>query len=391
MASIFGSFSLPTPEATQVTMYPLTKTSKETTDDSVLATITNPLNPGDIAVIDTVIDEVSVNKTAYMWDGEKWVALNGNVEADKIVLTDDILMAGNYTQVGNLTKTTTGTATFETKGMTLADALTAIFTQELQPKITANPSLDAFSISASTSVEAGTTIAEITGGAATFKTGSYTYGPSPTGVTQTSRDLERVCVPASASATGLTIADDGSFTDNNGGTGFIIGDQATAANDVSSLYYVSKVNYSEGDVATTNLKNPSSPEIKIAAGQATKSSSTVKPFRKYFYGSLTSVPAEINSSVIRELTNSAEAAANGTQFAIDVVEGARFVCFAYPSTLQDVTLVADEKAFGTPITENFVKSLKSVEGANGYAGIEYKVFILTPDTALGANTYNVTI
>ena len=390
MPKIFGNFSLPIPEATKVTMYPLTKTSRDTLDNTVLDTITGTLVAGDIAIIDTVIEEEIVNKTAYMWDGEKWVALNGEVEADKIVLTDDILMAGNYTQVGNLTKTNTGTATFETKGLTLAEALQAIFTQELQPTITSNPSVDAFSISAATSVEAGTKYDEITGGAATFKTGSYTYGPSPTGVAQTSRSLSRVCVPTTLSATGLAISDDGSFTDNNGGNGFVIGDQG-GDNTVSSLYYTSTVNYSEGQLATTNLSNPSSPEVKIPAGSASKNSSTVKPFRKYFYGSSTTVPSEITSDVIRGLTNSTDAAAAGTTFTVDVVEGAQFVCIAYPSTIQDVTSIADENAFGTLITGNFTKTLLNVEGANNYTAIEYKIFTLTPDAALGANTYTVTI
>ena len=82
--SIFGTFSLPIPEAEKVNLYPLTKTDREVSDNTLLATIASPVQ-GDIAVIDSVIDEVNTNKTAYMWDGTQWVALNGNVEADKVI------------------------------------------------------------------------------------------------------------------------------------------------------------------------------------------------------------------------------------------------------------------------------------------------------------------
>ena len=45
-------------------------------------------------------------------------------------------MAGNYDKVGNLTKTTTGTATFATGGKSVAEALQEIFTKKLQPTVT---------------------------------------------------------------------------------------------------------------------------------------------------------------------------------------------------------------------------------------------------------------
>ena len=40
---------------------------------------------------------------------------------------------------------------------------------------------------------------------------------------------------------------------------------------------------------------------------------------------------------------------------------------------------------------SFTKQVVSVEGANGYAGVNYDVYVYAPDAALGANTYKVTI
>ena len=69
--------------------------------------------------------------------------MTGKVDADKVILQKDITMAGNYTQVGNLTKEQTKTATFATKGKSVAEALTEIFSKRLQPTITSNPAHDA--------------------------------------------------------------------------------------------------------------------------------------------------------------------------------------------------------------------------------------------------------
>ena len=388
MASIFGSFSLPVPEAEKVNMYSLTKEwdtsvadSTMPSDDSVLATVVNPVQ-GDIAVIDSFIDGENTNKTAYMWNGTQWVALNGNVDADKIILTSNITMAGNYTQVGNLTKTQTGTATFETKGMSVADALTQIFSKRLQPSITANPSVGTVTISQTGTVEAGTVIENVTISAATFSSGSYTYGPA-TGVTATgwatTRKSNLTDVALTDVGTGGAATDAGPFT---------IGDQD---GDYTQLYYRVTATYGEGVLADDNLGADCTNGTKIAAGSCYKDSSKITTFRKYFYGATVDRPAAIDSDYIRTLTNSSAACANGTTFTISIPEGATTVVIAYPATFRDLTEVIDTGAMNDNIVGLFAKATKKVEGANGYTGIDYKVYSYTPDVALGANTYNVKI
>ena len=341
MNSIFGTFSLPVVEAEKVNLYPLTKTSLNTSDNDVLATVTAP-KQGDIAVIDTIIDTKNVNKTAYMYNGTQWVALNGNVEADKVILTSDITMAGNYTQVGNLTKTQTGTATFATKGLSVADALLQIFSKRLQPTITASPSLGNVTISKTGAVECGTSIESVTVSAVT---------------------------------------DAGPFT---------MGDQD---GDYSELSYRVTAQYGDGVVANDNLGSASNPEVKIASGSCNKTSSKITVFRKFFYGTAASVPAAIDSDFIRGLTNSTGACSNGKKFSITIPDGAKIVVIAYPATFRDLTLVKDVNAMGTPLTDEFAANLQTVQvaGANGYAPIDYKVYAYKPAASLSANTYDVTI
>ena len=81
--------------------------------------------------------------------------MTGNVDADKVILRENITLAGGYTQVGNLTKSQNGTSIFSTKGKSVMDALTEIFSKRLQPS-TAQPSIGAFTLTGAGAVEAGT-------------------------------------------------------------------------------------------------------------------------------------------------------------------------------------------------------------------------------------------
>lgn len=52
-----------------------------------------------------------VAKAAYVHNGTDWEACDGNVDASKVILTQNITMAGNYDKVGNFTKSTSGKKT----------------------------------------------------------------------------------------------------------------------------------------------------------------------------------------------------------------------------------------------------------------------------------------
>lgn len=383
--AIYGGFTLPAAIAENTPVYKLTRTAADQSDATLLATITSPVD-GAIAVITTVIDEKTYGQVSFMYSEEHgdWVALVGNVDADKVILRGDITLAGNYTQVGNLTKSQTGTATFATDGKSVAAALTEMLSKREQPKIVANPSAGNLTISPTGNVEAGTKFTAITASAVSFEDGAYTYEAN-TGVTVTSRTAARSFTPASTAA--ITVADNGSFTDTFAGQ---VGDQG-GDGVYSSIKYTETISYSDGNVAKDNLGSVSNPAIQIKAGSITKTSGELKPFRKYFYAATTTAADSFDSDAIRDMTGSSAAAAAGTKFNISVPNGCKQVVIAYPATVRDVNLIADSGAFGTDIKGSFVKQTVMVEGANGYTAIEYKVFVYTPAAALGANTYNVTI
>lgn len=178
------------------TVYAGTKEDLSASDDSVIAAYFKAhtdvaVKKGDVFVVTTTVGNSTYEKSAYFYDGKAWVAMTGNVDADKVILRENITLAGGYTQVGNLTKSQNGTATFQTKGKSVADILTEIFSKRLQPTITAQPSVTGFALNGAKAVEAGTQVAAASYGTAELNPGSYKYGPD-TAVVASGWKVERI-------------------------------------------------------------------------------------------------------------------------------------------------------------------------------------------------------
>lgn len=336
------------------------------TDTEALAGITAP-GKGDAAIIKRVISEGKKSYTAYVYDGTKWEAMDGNYNASNVYLDDDIVMAGNYTQVGNLTKTQTGTATFATKGKSVAEALTEIFSKRLQPGTPTAPAVT-LTFGQAKAYEVGATVSPSY--SASLSAGSYTYGPA-TGITATSWEISDTAGNTADTATG-------SFAD-------------VVVTDSTNYKITAKANYGEGAVAKDNLGSDSNPIVKIAAGSATKTSGAITGYRNSFYGTVTE-KAEVTSTIIRGLTKSNKALANGNTFTVAIPVGAVRVIFAYPATLEDVASVKDVNGLNAEIKSAFTKSTVTVAGAGADAGIEYKVYVTDfADPVEKANSYTVKI
>ena len=365
MPGTYGAFALPIPEAEQVTLYQLTH-DISVTDASSLETVSNP-KVADIAVVRTTINSgaTTVNQVAYQYTGSPngWVALNGFVEADKVILTEDILLAGNYSQVGNLTKTQTGTATFATQGKSVAEVLEEIFHKQLQPSIVSQPSLGPVQASVSGNVEVGSTLDGVDIAAADFNAGAYTFGPA-TGCTPT-YTVKRITNEGETTLSGV------------------------AADTTGEAYYKVIANYTEGAVANDNLGNASDPAVKIAAGSVEAESERITAYRKYFTGSSTNGNATVDSAFIRNLTGSTGAFEGEAEVA--VVANAKLVVIAYPASLGDLTEIIDHGAMDANIISAFTKTTVNVEGANGYTAMAYNVYTYKPAVALNAATYTAKV
>ena len=137
---------------------------------------------GDILIVDQTLKAASspdagdaiIAKAAYAHNGTDWEACDGNVDASKVILTQDIMLAGNYDKVGNLNKgSASGTKNFETTGKSVYDALVEMLSQDQQPGNPTNPSMKLDG--SNETVEIGTTY-QAKPYTATWMDGSYTYG-----------------------------------------------------------------------------------------------------------------------------------------------------------------------------------------------------------------------
>ena len=135
----------------------------------------------DVVVVTLIdVNNVVYEQAAYTHDGNAFVACTGAVDADKVIMRENITLAGNYSSVGNISKgTPTAKGTFESKGMSVADILTEILSKRLQPASdkTVAPSVSSFGLKSgtATSVEAGSVISKVEYTSGTFTDGSYEY------------------------------------------------------------------------------------------------------------------------------------------------------------------------------------------------------------------------
>ena len=348
----------------------LTNNVYEVTSDSLdidaLTADLNP-NPGDVLIVTSTANNI---KSAYAYDESGWVACDGNVDATKVILKDNITLAGDYTQVGNLTKTKTGTATFSTAGKSVAAALTEIFSKRLQPGNPTNPAVT-LTFNEAKAYEVGTKVTPTY--SASLSAGSYTYGPD-TGITATSWDID-------ATNKGAAVASEttasGSF------------DQITVELD-TSYKIKATATHGAGAVAKDNLGDPSNPVKQIAAGSKSKEVGSITGFRSIFYGwksgsSALANPEAITSAQVRALGNAATTT-KVTSFSCDKMKQ---MFFAFPADTVKNVMVANATN-GAPQTV-YKKTGVMVEGANGYQAIAYDVFYVDNAAADGgANNYNIT-
>lgn len=384
-------------EATVVTVNALEKTLEDD-DQTKLDTITTKAI-GDIAIINTVESGVTYSTVSYIYNGTEWKALCGTLTAEDIVFDKDIVLAGDYTAVGNITKGATETKTLSAKGRTLGAIMEEIFTKTLQPSITANPAVSGFNITTSGAgeVEAGTKVSSVAFGTATLSAGSYTYGPA-TGITATGYSVKRVVTGTGTDVATLNnaeVATAASGSDDNSGNGFVIGDQG-GSNTVATLKYTVTVSHGEGAVAVDNRGNTSNPEVKIASGSKTQTTSKAYScYRKVFWGTTTDFNPTIDSDYIRALvngtTNGKKCTGNNMTLTLNVPEGAKTLIVAYPATYRDMSSVKYVENSNSEVGDTFTKSTVDVEGANDYTAISYKVYVYSAEGGVTARTYNVTI
>lgn len=328
------------------------------TDTEMLATVANPAQ-GDMAIVERAVATNANSYTAYVYDGKKWCAMDGNYSAENVYFDSDL----TYTApIGVMTVPSSGAGTISAAGKNVKEVLASILAEEKNP-VTTQPSASVTITRGNGTVEIGTH--RNISYSASLSAGSYTYGPD-TGV---------VAGTVTASFDGQT---------KTGATGTF---DNVVANGTKRLSV--SITHNEGAVPKTNLGNPYA-DGKIAAGtKEATASQTLVGVRHMFYGPMTT-DAELNSENIRKLKH--EEASRKTIGTFGAGEGAKKVVVAVPASM-NVTKVLMPSAMNADATASFVKQAGSVqvEGAEGFTAAAYNVWVYKPAAIDKTETYSVTI
>lgn len=340
----------------------------------------NVKNAGDVAIVKEAISDTTQKQyCAYVFDGENWVAMDGNYNAENVYFAEDLI----YTkQIGELPAVpASGAATLSAKGKNIKTVLSSILAQRKQPSVT-DPTVKLSGAQSNSENEIGTTIT-VSGQtlSAALNAGSYTYGPA-TGVTATawSTKVSYTQGKTGEIATGETNSLPYEYT-------FQLG---TDGNTVA-VKFEATATHGAGAVAKDNLGDDSNPVKQVAAGTKTQTSTaTYSSYRKMFYGTRADA-TELDSAKIRALIGVKEAAYANNGLSVNIPTGAKRVVIAVPGS-REVTSVKDVNDSSAEIISAFEKQTVAVEGAENYTAINYNVYICDyANPATAVNTYKVTI
>lgn len=381
-------------ECERATHYDVTATNEQTDAEAIAAKLAEKNTVAkidDIAIVTRIIADNLKSYTAYIYDGSKWMAMDGNYSAANVFLPNKITLAGDYgldsrkdkiTSIGNLRIGDTIEA-----GTSLQSLFMDMLSQRLQPSAT--PTAPAASITLYTdgstkkttagAVEVGTTINPYF--VASLSAGSYTYGPA-TGITATSYSVTSTGRKTVDGATTDTV-EDSATTASGAFDSFVVDDNTSYKVSVS-------IPHNEGVVAHDNLGDPAKPEVKIDAGTKTANSGTVSGYRAWFCGykngdnALADATA-ITGSQVRALGNSA----NGSwKSSMDVTQ-MKQMFFAAPAGKGYKPVIKDSKTTAPQTVKGPITV--SVEGKDGFDAIDYDVwYVANTAAASGSATLNIT-
>lgn len=312
------------------------------------------------------VQEEDNGKILKVVDG-KWAVGDGTnrLSAEDVFFTKDLVLTeafGRYKPVG-------GKVTVPASDKSVQEVLLDAYSQDKNPTIVP-PSVSVKSPMAK-AYEVGTSVSPAYAGS--LHTGSYEYGPTPTGVA-----AESWLAVNTATKEQLTTAS-GTFA------AYIVPDGANCKITVSCTY-------GDGEMPMTAL-GQAYDAGRIAGATKSATTAAITGYRNSFYGTTTDKAAETTSAVIRRLSQkSGRAYSNGTSFHVTVPVGALRVLIAYPATLRELTSIKDVNGLNADITGAFAKSVVAVEGAGGYQAIDYRVYTLdfaNPNDT--KNTFAVTI
>lgn len=337
------------------------------TDTAVIARVLGETvaEKDDTFIVKRVISGAKTSYTAYVYDGTKWAAMDGNYDASNVYFDNDFVATA---PIGVVEIPESGSTTISAAGKSVKDVLAGIFAKEKKPAVT-NPAVS-ITASANKAYEVGTKVSPSY--SASLSAGSYTYGPA-TGIT-----AKTWSVTNSGSDETLTTAT-GTFA------------EITVA-DNTDLSITATATYDAGAMPKTNIGNEA-PAKQIKAGSASATTSAkITGYRNLFYGVVNT--ENLTSDVIRGLTKGGAYTTSKT-FDVNVTTAdAVGIVVAYPSNVprSGISKVLLTTSMNADVTADYkVTTNVDVEGANGYTAQSYKVYLYKPAKLTVGQTHKITL
>lgn len=330
-----------------------------------------------------------------------WQACDGNVDASKVILTNDITMAGNYTAIGNFTKGSTSgkktnfidNDTKGTTGVSVYELIKQMLSKTVEPAINAYPSVSLTVTNTSYDVEYGSTVTPTY--SVSYIDGNYKYAG---GGNQTAG-----CARTAWVVTGVP---DG--TAGSGSTNSII-----ASNASQTLTVKAKATYAAGTNTPKNNLGDDSDIAKIPAGTTAEVSKTVTvtAYRKNFWiyfensnmvdlGSMALDGTDLIPGMDNVAFDSDYIRANGhgqksnfSSIPLSGVEFQQVLIFLPKASYENSVLTAKTENnlpytvtnSGSAVTVNNTKRTIVIEGAGSDAGVEYCIWEIKPGTPVSGD------
>ena len=337
------------------------------TDTAVIARVLGETvaEKDDTFIVKRLISGEKTSYTAYVYDGTKWAAMDGNYDASNVYFDKDFIATAN---IGVVEIPASGSTTISAAGKSVKDVLAGIFAKEKEPAVT-NPAVS-ITASANKAYEVGTKVSPSY--SASLSAGSYTYGPD-TGIT-----AKTWSVTNSGSDETLTTAT-GTFA------------EITVA-DNTNLSITATATYDAGAIPKSNIGNEvTAKQIKAGSASAT-TSAKITGYRNLFYGVVNT--ENLTSDVIRGLAKGGAYTTSKT-FDVNVTTAdAVGIVVAYPSNAprSGVSKVLLTTSMNADITADYkVTKNVDVEGANGYTAQSYKVYLYKPAKLTAGQTHQITL
>jgi hypothetical protein len=359
---------------------------------------------GDIGIVKAPLYEgaTTYTYTGYVWNGEAWAAMDGNYDASNVYFKNDITLAGSYTAVGNVTKTSAAaTGTLSAAGKSLDQVMQSIFTKELYPATGSNRDVPNITLEGDKDEtgEVGSSYTLPTVKVRVTDVGSYDYGPA-TGIKFEVGNMT-IAQGAIVSATNKTTNTSDMVDEST--LSLTATDTETLYTDSAKSYtFNASGTYTAGAVPKTNLgtlldnnDDSSTWTYRIPSGTATATARTIKRtgYRNMFCGGTTA--ATVNSAVVRGFTakKSSKPTSESAALEFTAAGGTTKVVCVYPSSWTGTPYF---EMFGLAWAENtnFVaKSNINVADARGTnddgtlnGSMAYKMYAWELETPLEAET-----